>query len=164
MPTYKNPTKTQVSFDLRLYQNNGIFRRGTLTIWPGEERPLHFALPFYAEKGLVLVNPYYPPLPDPVIINNELEYRNGVSREFQIRPCDRYLVQIITQSGRVKCRFGPYGTAFELDADSPKRFMFIKKVSWENAPMLIIEGIGETSTCSLHVEELQAGELGGVMD
>ena len=163
MPTYKNISKQTVPFFLRLNQNDGEFRRVTITFAPGEEKMLPFALPNHAERGLEITDHDFPPLPDPIIFNNTLEYREGFSREFDIRPCDRYLVQVIAQSGRVSFRFGASGTPIILDAGLPYKTKFGKKVDWESAPLLIIEGLSENATCTLHVEELSAGELEGVI-
>ena len=163
IPTYKNKSKSPVSFHLNLFQlEEGKFRRVIVTFTADEEKRLPFALPYYAEKGLVVIDEENPALPDPIIFANILEYPEGVSREFMIRPCDRYFVQIIAQVGKVSARFGRHGTPFVIDADQPVRAMFEKKIDWESAPLLIIEGADGGGTCTLHVEAVQAGEMGGV--
>jgi hypothetical protein len=129
----------------------------------GEERRVSFALPRYAEKGLTLIDANYPPLPDPIIFDSVLLYDENVTREFAIRPCDKYLVQLIAQAGKISYRFGENGIAAVLDANLPIQCTFSKQVDWESAPLLIVNGLEDGSRVSLHVEELQAGEqVGGI--
>ena len=157
MPTYRNMTGRPVSFNnLKIYEDGGDVRRMIVTFAPLEEKALHFALPRYAEKGLELVDEDFPPLYGPIIFDNTLDYPEGVSREFAIRPCDRYFVQVIVQTGKVRMKFGRNGTPVVLDASLPVRTKFWENVDWESAPLLIIEGVEGGGNCTLHVNVAQS--------
>jgi hypothetical protein len=159
MPTYKNTTPHPVSFLIKLYGNDGNVGKFLVDFRAGEERQLSYALPRYAEKGITLIDANYPPLSDPLIFDSALLYDAGVIREFAIRPCDKYLVQLIVQTGKITYQFGYGGVPAMLDATLPVQSSFSKQVDWESAPLLVVKGVTDGSVVSLHVEEVQAGEF-----
>jgi hypothetical protein len=158
MPTYRNTLIRPVTFEVKLYGSDGQIRRYLVDFRAGEERKLPFALPNHAAKGVAVVDTAYPPLSDPIIFDNTLPYDAGVMREFAVRPCDKYLVQLIVQTGKITYQFGHTGVPASLDADLPTQTSFAKQVDWESAPLLVVKGAADGSSVSLHIEELQAGE------
>jgi hypothetical protein len=150
-------------FLLRLYRGDGDYRRIVVDFRPGEERALDYALPNYAANGIVLVDANYPPLPDPLLHDSVMDYAAGVVREFPVRVCDRYFVQLIAQTGKVSYKFGANGTVGTLDASLPQRCMIEKKVDWEAAPVFYVIGVTGGGSASLHIEALGAGEMGQII-
>jgi hypothetical protein len=155
MPTYKNVTNHVVTFIVKLYGNDGETRRILVDLGVGEEKKLNFALPYASERGIATTSEY-PPLPDPIIFDNALRYDEGMTREFAVRPCDKYMVQISVQEGEISYRFGNTGVPGILNAS--RQFMFEKRVDWESAPLIVLQGTVNDTLASLHVEEVQSGE------
>jgi len=150
MPTFRNDTKRWIDCWPTIQTGTGPMRI-LVRFEPDEERKLKFWLP-WREKGLTLVDANEPPVPPVTLSSGTYDFEPGMSREFQIPPCDRYIVDLIVQSGRVKLYAGddPAGADIVKNELVPYRYRAI--YDWERAPRLRVVGMEENTRVTLHAE------------
>ena len=133
MPTFRNGTERPI------YHN---FNGRQYCFEPYKKYGLEFWIP-YAQLGLELVDDEFPPVRDDVFVSGEFKFQNGVSRRFNIEPCNAYNLKINVQSGACKIYFGHSTNFVEVRANYE-----IRK-EWSYAPFFKIAAIEDDTVINI---------------
>ena len=151
MPTFKNDTKHYIDYEAITQSSSGERKKILLRFVPGEERALGFWLP-YQKLGLTLVNADYPPVQNKILISGTFEFSENMERLFSVDHCDRYVINIIVQSGKIKLYTGASTVGQEVAEDSPVAYRYRGVLEWEFAPYFKIVTSDNKATVTLSVE------------
>ena len=154
MPTFRNDTEYYIDFDDFIIRNE---RREHVIVRfkPGEERKLDYWLP-YVQAGLTLVDANNPPVPETILISSTYDFTEGLERRFNIPPCDRYIVNIIVQSGAIKFFTGASANYQEVSEDADVPFRYRTVLEWEAAPYIRLLCDKGEAKVTLNAEVLRA--------
>jgi hypothetical protein len=140
MPTFKNETSRPATCNATIRPPEGGTRRVIVTFAPGEEKPLSFWVP-YAQMGLTLVDPAFPPVPESVLASGTFPLAAEAERRFDIAPCDGYSLDVIAQTGSVVLYIGEGSVGIPISATSPTAYRYRGVQDWEYAPYIRIVGV-----------------------
>ena len=156
MPTFQNDTNRLIECRATLQTEDGPKkvlvqfppkpRKG-----PAEAKKLPFWVP-WREAGLTLVDPEWPPAPQVTLVSGTFDFEQGMTREFAIPECGKYVVDLIVQSGRVKLYAGGDKAGAEIVKNTIVPFRYRGFYDWEQAPRLRLVGMEEDTRATLHVE------------
>ena len=150
MPTFRNDTESWIDHEATLQTPDGP-KRVLVRFMPGETRELKFWLP-WREKGLTLVDADNPPVPKVTLTSGTYDFTPGMTREFQIPPCETYALDIIVQSGRVKLYTGSDTAGADIVKNDIVPFRYRAIYDWERAPKLRVVGMEEDTRATVHAE------------
>ena len=150
MPTFRNDTKRWIDFRPTLQTETGP-QKVLVRFAPDDEKKLRFWLP-WREKGLTLVDANDPPVPVITLTSGTYDFEPGMTREFQIPPCDKYVVDLIVQSGRVKLYAGDDPAGADVERSDIAHFKYHSLYDWEQAPRLRLAGMEDGTRATIHVE------------
>ena len=146
MPTFKNNTERWKDVILRVDGGELLIRFA-----PGEEKELTFWVP-YQEKGLTLVDADNPKVPETILVSGTFDFDAGMERRFSVPPCDKYIVNVIVQTGSVKLYPGNANAGAELVQATDTPFRYKAVYQWDYAPYLRVAGVEAGTRATIHAE------------
>lgn len=151
MPTFKNGGARPVMYQGTVQRPNGKPKEVLIIIDGGKEMELDFWLP-YEELGLELVDSDYPPVQGSTLVSGTFKFDAGTERKIPIGHCDKYVLDVIVESGSLKVYHGnsPIGTEVRANADVPYRYHVMN--DWEYSPYLRVVGIEDGTEAAIHAE------------
>jgi hypothetical protein len=155
MPTFRNETTRPVNHNAIIRPPGGTVRNVIVTFPPGSEVPLNFWVP-YAQLGLTLVDPAFPPAPENILASGTFPITAGAERLFNIAPCDGYTLDVIAQTGSVVLYIGTGSVGIPISAASPTAYRYRGVQDWEYAPAVKVVG-AEAGEFTLSAEVFRAG-------
>ena len=156
MPTFKNGGQRTVVYKGIVQPPNERPREILVFFDAGMEKKLNFWVP-YEQLGLELVDADNPPVPDTVLLSGTFKFDEGTERKFTLRHCDKYMLDIIMQSGRVKVFHGNSEIGAELSAQSDISYRYHVINDWEFAPFLRVVGLEDGTEATIHTEVFRTG-------
>lgn len=156
MPTFKNTGKTLIVYKGIIQEPNEKPKEVLVFFNAGEEVGLKFWVP-YEELGLELVSEVSPPLPNTVLLSGTFSFDEGTERKFMIGHCDKYLLNVIVQSGALKVYPGSSKIGVEVREDMEVPYSYKVVYDWEYAPYLRVVGITDDTAATIHAEIYREG-------
>ena len=138
MPTFRNNTNKPIA-----YETNG---KDLLIIDPNEIKELEYWIP-YQQLGLELLSESYPPVPNQVLINGTFKFMGGMSRKFEIEPCQKYALRVKVDGEAVTLALGGSQQAFHVKDEYTDVF------SWEYVPYIKIHSPLGASTVTVEARK-----------
>jgi len=150
MPTFRNDTDRWVDCWTTLWWPEGA-HKVLVRFKPHEQRALKFWLP-WQDKGLTLIDAENPEVPKMTLTSGTYEFSEGMEREFQIPPCDKYVVDLIVHNGSVKLYAGNDRAGTVVVKNDIVPFSYRGFFDWEQAPRLRVVGTEPDTRATLHAE------------
>ena len=151
MPTFRNGGERPVTYQGIIQRPNGKEQEVLIIIDAMKDMALDFWLP-YEELGLELVDADNPPVKGSTLLSGTFMFDAGTERKFTIGHCDKYILDVILQSGSVKVYHGnaPIGVEIRTDVDVQYRYHIVN--DWEYAPYLRVVGLEDGTEAIIHAE------------
>lgn len=156
MPTFKNGGERVVVYKGIVQPPNGKTREILVFFDAGKETKLNFWVP-YEELGLELVDADNPAVPETVLLSGTFKFDTGTERKFTLGHCDKYMLDIIMQGGRVKVFHGNSDIGAELSAQSDISYRYHVINDWEYSPYLRVVGLEDGTEATIHAEVFRTG-------
>ena len=151
MPTFKNNTSRYIDHEALIQNPNGEAKKILVRFQPDETRELPFWLP-YQKLGLTLISADFPPVPNTILISGTFNFNNGTERQFDIEPCDTFIVNVIVQKGKVMMYTGNSNIGVEIVEDTDVPYHYKATLDWEYAPYLKFIGLDDNTVATIHAE------------
>ena len=127
MPTFRNDGERAVIYT----EPNG---KDIIIFDPNKNVLLVHWIP-YKRLGLTLVSESYPPVPNTVLISGVFKFTQGMSRKFEIEPCQKYELDVYPVSGELWLSYGASQGARYI-----KEFDYHEVIDWQNVPYITLRG------------------------
>lgn len=156
MPTFKNGGQRVIAYDGIIQSPNDTARRVLVLFDAGMEKKLNFWVP-YEQLGLELVDADNPPVSNTVLLSGTFKFDKGTERKFMLDHCDKYMLDIIMQGGRIKVYHGNNDIGAELSAQADISYRYHVINDWEFAPYLRVVGLEDETEATIHAEVYRTG-------
>ena len=156
MPTFRNGGKRVIAYKGIVQPPNAKACEVLVIFDAGMDTKLNFWVP-YERLGLELVDANNPPVPDTVLVSGTFKFDKGTERKFTIGHCDKYMLDIIMQSGRIKVYHGNTDIGAELTAQADISYRYHVINDWEYAPYLRVVGLEDDTEATIHAEVFRTG-------
>ena len=156
MPTFKNGGERPVIYRGIVQRPNSEAQELLIIIDGGKEKQLDYWLP-YEELGLELVDKDYPPVPSTVLLSGTFKFNKGTERKYTIGHCDKYILDVIMQSGSIKLYLGSSAIGAEVSANADVPYRYHAVLDWEYAPNIRVVGAEKGTVAVIHAEMYRSG-------
>ena len=156
MPTFRNGGKRTVIYKGIIQSPNEKPREILVFFDAGKDTAINFWIP-YEELGLELVDANNPPVPDTVLLSGTFKFDKGTERKFTLGHCDKYMLDIIIRSGRIKIYHGNSDIGAELSAQKDVSYDYHVINDWEYSPYLRVAGLEDGTEATIHAEVYRSG-------
>ena len=127
MPTFRNDGERAVIYT----EPDG---KDIIIFDPGKNVQLVHWIP-YKRLGLTLISESYPPVPDSVLISGDFKFTAGMTRKFEIEPCQKYELEIYPSEGTLRLYLGA-----SLKGRLVSSAGYREIIEWKNAPYIRVSG------------------------
>ena len=124
MPTFKNTTNKPIEYITA--------EKNILIIDPNEIKELEYWIP-YQQLGLELLNESYPPVPSEILLNGTFKFMAGMTRKYDIEPCEKYVLSMSIKGTPVLLYLGGSKNAIHITDEYSDIF------TWEYAPFIRVQ-------------------------
>ncbi|MBQ6664062.1 MAG: hypothetical protein IJM68_00600 [Synergistaceae bacterium] len=156
MPTFRNNGKQRIVYKGMIQEPNERMKEVLVFFDAGEEVKLNFWVP-YEELGLELVSAESPITLNTVLVSGTFSFDEGTERKFAIGHCDRYVLHVLSQKGKIKIYPGSSDIGAEVRADTEVPFHYHVIYDWEYAPYLRVVGLEDGTEATIHAEVYRPG-------
>ena len=156
MPTFRNNGEHIVVYKGIIQLPNEKPKEILVFFDVGIEVKLNFWVP-YEELGLELIDADSPAVPNTVLLSGTFSFDEGTERKFTLGHCDRYMLYIVMQSGRLKVYSGSSAIGAEIRADVENPYHYHVVYDWEYAPYILVKGLEDGTEATIHAEIYRAG-------
>ena len=156
MPTFRNGGERPVVYKGIIQSPNEKSREVLVFFDAGKKTPLNFWIP-YEELGLELVDADNPPVPNTILLSGTFKFDKGTERKFTLQHCDKYVLNVIVQHGRIKLYPGNSAIGVEVSSEANIPYHYHVLYDWEYAPYLRAVGLSNGTEVTIHAEVYRHG-------